>query len=327
MRSTYFTNSEICSSGNFRDDSDSPVDVTSQAGGEIRNSSNPPEASEKVTVPEEAPTSAPVKDDLLAGPKVDKSKIYVEFLDNELAQTSIPDNGRVAYLGESSNLSFIIRRHAADDADKEIYHYPIPDVFRESTTMKLSVLDADEVEALKNRGAFLLPPKDVCDDLIETYFTKIAPQIPVINRTVFMKQYRNVTDPPPLLLLQVIFLAASRVSKNPALVDRETGSTNNASMTFWKRAKALYDADYEDDKVVIIQSLLLLSWWWEGPEDVTRNVWYWIGTAIRVAQGIGMHRSVSKSKMSVVQKRTWKRVWWTCFAQESVWTPSQTYIY
>lgn len=252
----------------------------------------------------------------MADRKVGMQRMYSKFVEKDILQAPILDGSRVAYLGESSNLSFVVRRQEPSSFDKGVLHYPLPDAYRESTTVKLSVLDAEELEALKNRGAFLLPPRDVCDDLIETYFTKIAPQIPVINRTEFLQHYNDVNDPPPLLLLQVIFLAASRVSKNPALVDRETGSTNNASMTFWKRAKALYDADYEDDKVVIIQALLLLSWWWEGPEDVTRNVWYWIGTAIRVAQGIGMHRSVENSTMSVVKKRTWKRVWWTCFAQE-----------
>lgn len=241
---------------------------------------------------------------------------YSKYVDQDVLRAPTVDDTKVAYIGESSHLSFVVRREESNQPGDQVLYYPLHERFRDSTTVKLSILDADELEALKNRGAFLLPPRDVCDDLIETYFTKIAPQIPVINRTEFIQHYNNVNDPPPLLLLQVIFLAASRVSKNPALVDRETGSTNNASMTFWKRAKALYDADYEDDKVVVVQALLLLSWWWEGPEDVTRNVWYWIGTAIRVAQGIGMHRSVANSRISLVKRRTWKRVWWTCFAQE-----------
>jgi hypothetical protein len=37
-------------------------------------------------------------------------------------------------------------------------------------------------------------------------------------------------------------------------------------MTFYKRAKALYDANYEDDRVTIVQALVLLGWYWEGPE-------------------------------------------------------------
>jgi hypothetical protein len=80
-------------------------------------------------------------------------------------------------------------------------------------------------------------------------------------------------------------------------------------MTFYKRAKALYDANYEDDRVTIVQALILMGWYWEGPEgkkqqpidsethlpsdvasDVTKNVFYWTRVAVIVAQGSGMHR-------------------------------------
>lgn len=47
-----------------------------------------------------------------------------------------------------------------------------------------------------------------------------------------------------------------------------TGSTTPAAMTFYKRAKALYDANYEDDRVTIVQSLVLMGWYWEGPEGL-----------------------------------------------------------
>lgn len=47
-----------------------------------------------------------------------------------------------------------------------------------------------------------------------------------------------------------------------------SGSTTPAAMTFYKRAKALYDANYEDDRVTIVQSLVLMGWYWEGPEGL-----------------------------------------------------------
>ena len=68
-----------------------------------------------------------------------------------------------------------------------------------------------------------------------------------------------------LLLLQAILLAGSRVCTNQQLMDAN-GSTTPAAMTFYKRAKALYDANYEDDRVTIVQALVLLGWYWEGPE-------------------------------------------------------------
>ena len=33
-------------------------------------------------------------------------------------------------------------------------------------------------------------------------------------------------------------------------------------------AKALYDANYEDDRVTIVQALVLMGWYWEGPEGM-----------------------------------------------------------
>lgn len=42
-------------------------------------------------------------------------------------------------------------------------------------------------------------------------------------------------------------------------------------MTFYKRAKALYDANYEDDRVTIVQALILMGWYWESPEGSTHT--------------------------------------------------------
>lgn len=161
---------------------------------------------------------------------------------------------------------------------------------------------------LNKRGAFLLPPRGLCDELVECFFQWVAPIIPVINRGQFMKRYRDSKNPPSILLLQAMLLAGSRVCTNPQLMD-VNGSTTPAAITFYRRAKALYDANYEDDRVSIVQSLVLMSWYWEGPEgnnpislllsvcelltlsgDVTKNVFYWTRVAIVVAQGSGMHR-------------------------------------
>jgi hypothetical protein len=179
----------------------------------------------------------------------------------------------------------------------------------------LTELDNVEIDILHQRGAFLLPPRSLCDELVEAYFKWVAPIVPVINRNRFMKQYRDAKNPPSLLLLQAILLAGSRVCTNPQLMDAN-GSTTPAALTFYKRAKALYDANYEDDRVTIVQALVLMGWYWEGPEDVTKNVFYWSRVATIVAQGSGMHRSVEGSQLSQADKRLWKRIWWTLFTRD-----------
>lgn len=229
----------------------------------------------------------------------------------KFTRAPITDAGRVAFLGESSNFTLLVHdRHG----DSDVVHYPLPENVRGSRA-RLTELDNIEIDILHQRGAFLLPPRSLCDELIDAYFTWVHPIVPVINRTRFMKQYRDSKNPPSLLLLQSVLLAGSRVCTNPQLMDAN-GSTTPAALTFYKRAKALYDANYEDDRVTIVQSLILMGWFWEGPEDVTKNVFYWTRVAVNIAQGIGMHRSVEGSQLSKADKRLWKRVWWTIFTRD-----------
>ncbi|KAL4787599.1 fungal-specific transcription factor domain-containing protein [Aspergillus varians] len=236
---------------------------------------------------------------------------YTQFMKPKFARAPIKEAGRVAYLGESSNLSLLVQdRHGTTD----VVHYPLPPNIRGSRA-RITDLDNLELEILHQRGAFLLPPKPLCDELVDAYFKWVAPVVPIINRSRFMRQYRDPKNPPSLLLLQAILLAGSRVCANSQLTDAN-GSTTPAAMTFYKRAKALYDANYEDDRVTIVQALVLLGWYWEGPEDVTKNVFYWTRVAMVVAQGSGMHRSVESSQLTKPDKRLWKRIWWTLFTRD-----------
>jgi len=183
---------------------------------------------------------------------------YAQYMKPKFARAPIKDAGRVAFLGESSNLSILVQdTHGTSD----VVHYPLPENVR-GARARINELDNVEVDILHQRGAFLLPPRALCDELVEAYFQWIAPVVPVINRSKFMRRYRDAKNPPSLLLLQAILLAGSRVCHNPQLMDAN-GSTTPAAMTFYKRAKALYDANYEDDRVTIVQALVLMGWYWE----------------------------------------------------------------
>jgi hypothetical protein len=236
---------------------------------------------------------------------------YVQFMKPKFARAPIKEAGRVAYLGESSNLSLLVHDHYGTS---DVVHYPLPENVR-GAKARVNEMDNMEIEILHQRGAFLLPPRTLCDELVEAFFKWVAPVVPVINRSRFMRHYRDPKNPPSLLLLQAVLLAGSRVCTNTQLMD-SSGSTTPAAMTFYKRAKALYDANFEDDRVTIVQALILMGWYWEGPEDVTKNVFYWTRVAIVVAQGSGMHRSVEGSQLTRSDKRLWKRIWWTLYSRD-----------
>ncbi|KAK9451034.1 fungal-specific transcription factor domain-containing protein [Limtongia smithiae] len=179
----------------------------------------------------------------------------------------------------------------------------------------ISRFDETELTNLRDTGAFTLPPKEIADVLIASYFEKIHPLQPFINKTTFLKQYNDPNDSPSLLLLQAVLMAGTRVCRIDSLLDHK-GSMDRASWIMHRRVKRLYDLGYETDNIASIQTMVLLSWCWEGPEDVTKNSFYWTRLAISVAQGIGMHRSVENTTLSIVDKRIWKRIWWVLFSRD-----------
>lgn len=177
-------------------------------------------------------------------------------------------------------------------------------------------LDSVELEILKLRGAFLLPTKELSLDLINSYFEHVHPLMPVINRTEFMKKFNDPNDQPSLMLLQAVLLCGSRISKNPLLLDSK-GLVDLASLTFYRRAKALYETNYESDPVSLIQTLILIGSYWEGPEDVTKNSFYWTRVALGLAQGFGFHRDCNGSpNLTTVEKKIWRRIWWCLFEKD-----------
>lgn len=240
----------------------------------------------------------------------DEADTYATLIKPEVVKSEI-DPGRVAYLEEFSNLSLLI--HDYDEPVSGV-HYPLPKSGNDSIELSTQMNEV-ELQILEKRGALSLPPRELCDELVHAYFEWVAPIVPLIDQSRFMRQYKDPKNPPSILLMQAILLAGSRVCTTDMLMD-SNGSPIPAATLFYKRAKALYDADYEQDRVIIVQALILMGWYWEEPGTVTKNVFYWNGLAVAIAQGFGMHRSAANSKLSTADKKLWKRIWWTLFTRD-----------
>lgn len=130
-----------------------------------------------------------------------------------------------------------------------------------TSTNHPSHLDSLEIEILNQRGVFHLPPRSICDDLVDIFFKWIAPVLPVVNKHGFMQKYNDLEDSPSILLLQAIFMTASRFYTTP----EELGSGSTVTPgTFYKKAKALYDSGYEVDQIVVLQAVALMGIYWDG---------------------------------------------------------------
>ncbi|TDZ66050.1 Cutinase transcription factor 1 alpha [Colletotrichum trifolii] len=110
--------------------------------------------------------------------------------------------------------------------------------------------------------ALLMPAPCVADQLVRAFFEVIHVAFPVLNRKSFAHQYRQGQASP--LVLQTIFMLGFTVGgdgliQEAGFIDRAT-----ARSTHYLRAKALYDADYDNDRLNIAAALLLLGFWWAG---------------------------------------------------------------
>ncbi|OAL32686.1 hypothetical protein AYO20_07844 [Fonsecaea nubica] len=172
---------------------------------------------------------------------------------------------------------------------------------------------------LQSKGVFDLPSAEVCDALVQKYFEHVHPLLPVIDAGHFLSQYaRNGATAMNLLLLWSVLLAAANFATPEDLQTAGYPSRKAMKRALYARAKALYDSDYEDDKVCVVQSVTLLGFWYSDPEDRS-GPWHWMGIAIGLCQVMGLYctpRSGSLSPYATLRSRLFRRIWWSCFMRD-----------
>ncbi|KAN0122880.1 Fungal specific transcription factor domain containing protein [Hyaloscypha variabilis] len=205
------------------------------------------------------------------------------------------------FLGESNSISLVHGPQAASSAnhsspaDKTRLRYPIPDAVSIKASTFESRRKAARLEYLTKEGAFTFPSSEICEVLLRAYFEWFHPCFPILDRYRFSVSYSSKSIS-ALLLHSVLFVGATHCNEN-----------------MYNRAKDLYDADYETDKITVSQALFLMSFWRAGPllEKDTRH---WLGAAISLAQTKGMHRSSSTS--TFVDAKLRKRIWWSLYIRD-----------
>ncbi|EXJ60793.1 hypothetical protein A1O7_04946 [Cladophialophora yegresii CBS 114405] len=191
--------------------------------------------------------------------------------------SDIRKQSRMLYLGETFTLAFVVKTVCSPSATSSDIrnHYPIPGsvadrLDRPDDPAKL-FLQHEEV-FLQAQGAFTTPRKDLSDELVAVFFKYFHPAWPVFDRRRFVTLYDR--GQASLLVLQTIYFIAVSICDEALLTRVGFTDRYQARRVFYLRAKGLYDADYEKDKVILAAVLLLLGFWWQGPED-QKDTWHW----------------------------------------------------
>lgn len=201
---------------------------------------------------------------------------------------------RVIYIGDSANYRYVLHEVGDPFKGSDQNNYWIDNLQRSmldqlgSTTQDaLRHIRSREDERLREQGVFDYPEKSIRDELIRVFFDYSYLACPIFYQAEFMRLYK--TDSlSPLVLNAVLFIATLHCSE---ILLTSMGFPNRylASLTYYRRAKALYDADYESDGIATVQASILLSHRCDGPME-QKDTWHWLGVAAGLAQSLGMHR-------------------------------------
>lgn len=133
-----------------------------------------------------------------------------------------------------------------------------------------------------------MPPPEVADQLVRIFFDTTHIAFPVFDRQRFKRLYLQGQASP--LVLQTIFLLGFMVGSDDLIQAGGFNDRATARKTYYLRAKALYNADYDADRMNVVACLLLIGFWWAG-YDEQKDHCHWVGCATTFAQSMGMHRS------------------------------------
>ncbi|KAH6871027.1 fungal-specific transcription factor domain-containing protein [Thelonectria olida] len=166
---------------------------------------------------------------------------------------------------------------------------------------------------LHDEGALTLPNLTDCVPALQAYFTWFHPCFPIIDRADFTKKL--ATSDISCLLLQAMLFISMTYCDSAIITSMGFSDRTEAKSLFYTRARLLFHADWEKDKITLIQSLFLVSFWRGGPSDV-RDVRYWLGVVIGIAESCGLHRSARLATRDPRTARLRRRIWWSIYVRE-----------
>lgn len=147
-------------------------------------------------------------------------------------------------------------------------------------------------------------PPSLQEGHLDVFFEYGLTWCPIFDRATFE------SDPSlnqSLLLRHALALCANQIK--PSLLE------HSSSVEHYNRAKELFYGNHEPNPLVRVMALMLFYWWSAEPPTVVSldTTWWWTGTAIRLAQQLGLHCNIRSSHDPISSESPGlrRRIWWT----------------
>ncbi|KAF2021654.1 hypothetical protein BU24DRAFT_417295 [Aaosphaeria arxii CBS 175.79] len=231
----------------------------------------------------------------------------------------------VEFFGGSSAASFAAQINSAVDSR----------LGQNQTHSSIEIADEDSVEASANQEAattsnsdymnhlaFVLPLRTFSDRLLQEYYDLVWVILPIHDWAAFKRDYDAVwvgseTSIPlkPLYCMINMALALGTQFSQAVQPDKR----RKLGQTFWERALALFDPRIQQRASLQgLQCLLLMGLFLQGTHQ-SHQCWMVVGSAVRMAQSLGLHLSgTTTSAQNIRDREMLRRTWHGCVFMDRV---------
>ncbi|KAG2221686.1 hypothetical protein INT45_002724 [Circinella minor] len=163
------------------------------------------------------------------------------------------------------------------------------------------------------------------DRLMKIYFMNVHPLLPVINKTEFLRQYRDQADTyPSAELLNAMFGAAARFlevgsqkkKSTAGFPDLQWEAPANWHIRFFEQSHALVTVNPPKSSVSTVQTSIIIYNTSGNVSSSESEGWIMSGTAIRLAQFFALNRDCDGWDIPENEKETRKRIWWSLYISD-----------
>ena len=176
----------------------------------------------------------------------------------------------------------------------------------------------------------VLPPRKPADHLVNVYWRYIEPLEPLLEQERFFRSYQTLFTGSELdcderiflSTLNVVFALSTQLQENIPPEQRD-----EASKAFFQRAWSLLRPEtivWEHGSLELVQCLLLMSRYLQCTKNL-HQTWMAVGSAVRIAQSLGLHVPDNTSSSSLNgDGRLRRQVWQCCVSMDRYEDMSQS---
>ncbi|KAL6366158.1 hypothetical protein LRP88_00255 [Fusarium phalaenopsidis] len=161
--------------------------------------------------------------------------------------------------------------------------------------------------------SYVLPPRRQADHLMELYWFYVDPLYPFLDRKRWTNAYNAIfagtvidfNERIFVATLNIIFALSTQLHESQSLEQRE-----QSSETYFRRAQDLLPmSPWESGSLELVQCLLVTSQYLQSTYN-PHQTWMVVGSAIRMAQGLGLHLpETSADRSDLGERELLRRIW------------------